>query len=86
MATAAQHALAGAVAGLAPDVVLATFVWRRAWLPHDHPLMRAHRLIHSPAGIGIAVALGFGVHVVLDHFTEHNLAAGGVRGRRGWWW
>lgn len=85
MASAAQHAALGALAGLAPDAVLAAFVWRKTWLPHDHPLMRAHRFIHGPGGFAVAAALGFAVHVVADRYTEHNLAPG-VRGKRGWRW
>lgn len=79
------HAAVGAVAALAPDAVLACFMWRRTWLPRTHPLVRAHAFVHGPGGIALAVALGFATHVVADAVTEHNVAPG-VRGRRPWRW
>ena len=83
MASFVQHATIGAVAGIAPDAVLAVFAWRKQWLPVDHPLVRVHRFIHGPGGFGVAVALGVAAHIVADHYMEHNLAPG-VRGRRPW--
>lgn len=77
--------MTGAVAALLPDALLVVFRWRRKWLPRDHPLVRAHAFIHGPGGFGVAVALGFASHLVVDRFTKHNLAPG-VTGRRPWRW
>lgn len=85
MAKPHTHIVAGAVAALLPDALLLVFRWRKRWLPRTHPLVRAHAWVHGPAGFGVAVALGFASHLVVDRFTRHNLAPG-VVGRRPWRW
>lgn len=85
MAKPHTHVAVGAVAALLPDVLLLGIRWRKRWLPRTHPLVRAHAFIHGPAGVPIAVVLGFLSHIVLDIVTPHDLAPG-VRGRRPWKW
>lgn len=86
MASPAAHAVAGAVAGIAPDVALAAFRWRRGWLPRSHPLVRVHAALHqTPWGLVIAVALAWCSHLVLDRVTKHNIAPG-RKERRPWRW
>lgn len=62
----------GAVVAAAPDLVLFTFGWRRTWLPETHPLVRAHRALHSPASIPVIVGLAWASHVVSDHYSRHR--------------
>jgi hypothetical protein len=66
------HLLLGAAAGAAPDVLLLAFGWRRTWLPESHPLVRAHRFLHSPAGLVVPLLLGWGSHVVADRYSTHR--------------
>lgn len=63
------HMLLGAAAAMLPDAALATFGWRKRWLPETHPAVRVHRLLHSPAGI---VLLAVASHVVADRFSKHR--------------
>jgi hypothetical protein len=70
---AALGAVIGAAAAVAPDLALATFGWRRTWLPEEHPLVRAHRLLHDPRYVvPVAVALAWASHVIADHYSEHR--------------
>lgn len=64
-----KHAALGAAAALLPDAALLCFGWRRRWLPETHPLVRTHRLLHSPAGI---VMLAAASHVVADRYSHHR--------------
>lgn len=64
-----RHALLGAAVAVAPDAMLVLFGWRREWLPETHPLVRAHRFLHSPAGI---VAAAWASHVIADRFSPHR--------------
>jgi len=79
------HAAAGAIAAMLPDIALATFVWRRRWIPDDHPAMRAHRWLHQPESIGLAIILAWASHLIVDRYTEHRTSPT-ERGRRGWRW
>lgn len=81
-----EHVVVGAVAALLPDVALWAFGWRRRWLPEGHPLVRAHRLLHGPAGLGLAVVLGWVSHVVADHYSTHRAGPAGERVRGLPWW
>lgn len=72
MAKPHVHALVGAAAALVPDVALALFGWRKQWLPESHSLVRAHRMLHGPMGIGLAVAFGMISHIVLDRYSSHR--------------
>lgn len=71
-----SHALVGAVAGaaaaVAPDVLLLAFAWRSEWLPETHPLVRAHRFLHSPASVPVVLAIGWATHVITDRFSSHR--------------
>lgn len=72
---AARHATLGAAIGagaaVAPDLVLLTYGWRRRWLPSSHPLVRAHRFLHSPLGLALAVVpLAYGSHLLADRLTH----------------
>ncbi len=74
-----RHALAGAAIGaaaaIAPDTVLALFGWRKEWLPESHPLVKAHRFLHSPSGLIWIFALAWASHVILDWFSPHRTEA-----------
>lgn len=80
------HAALGAAAGLAPDVALVAVhaLGRRRWLPPDHPAVRAHRLLHHPAAVAVALAAAYATHLVADRLTAHYIAPG-VKGARGRW-
>lgn len=65
----AKHAALGAGLAVLPDIFLALYGWRRRWLPADHPLVRAHGLMHSPVGIALVCC---GSHVVADRFSKHR--------------
>lgn len=65
-------AAVGAVAAVAPDAALALFGWRRTWLPESHPLVRAHRFLHSGSGLALVAVLAWASHVVIDRYSEHN--------------
>ncbi len=67
-----RHMLVGAVAAAAPDIVLAAFGWRRTWLPEHHPLVRAHRALHSPAGLVVPLTIGWASHLVADRYSTHR--------------
>lgn len=79
-----EHAAIGAAAAVLPDAVLWLFGWRRRWLPEAHPLVRAHRWLHSPAGVVVAVLLGWVSHLVADRYSWHRAGPAGerVRGNR----
>jgi len=66
------HAIAGAFAGLAPDVFLSLYGWRKTWLAPDHPLVRTHRFLHSPQGIVVPLLVGWTSHLVLDRLSAHR--------------
>jgi hypothetical protein len=84
MRTVPHMATAAVVAAL-PDAALLLAV-RRAWLPRDHPVIRAHAWLHqSPWGFVIAACLGWASHLVADRFSRHTIEPG-VRARRGWRW
>ena len=78
------HLLIGAAAAAAPDVVLWCFGWRRRWLPESHPAVRAHRWLHSPAGIVVPLLLGWVSHLLADRWSWHRAGPHGqrVRGNR----
>ena len=78
------HMIVGAAAAAAPDAALALFGWRRRWLPETHPLVRAHRWLHSPAGLVVPLALGWASHLVADRYSWHRAGPAGerVRGNR----
>lgn len=67
-----QHMLIGAAAAAAPDMVLALYGWRRTWLPETHPLVRAHRFLHSPAGVVVPLTAGWVSHLIADRFSAHR--------------
>lgn len=67
-----QHALIGAVAAMTPDIFLAFFGWRKKWLPEDHPLVKAHRFLHSPTGLVWIITLAVASHIVVDWFSKHR--------------
>lgn len=67
-----SHAAVGAAAAVAPDVLLLAFAWRRTWLPETHPLVRAHRFLHSPASIPVVLAVGWATHVITDRYSRHR--------------
>lgn len=67
-----KHLVVGAIASVAPDLVLSTFVWRNQWLPESHPLVRLHRFLHSPTGLWVIWCLGWTTHVVADWFSKHR--------------
>lgn len=69
----------GAFAAALPDVMLALFGWRRAWLPETHPLVRAHRWLHSPAGLIVPITAGWVSHLVADRYSAHRTGPGGDR-------
>lgn len=71
---ASVGAAVGAVAAVAPDVLLLAFAWRGTWLPESHPLVRAHRFMHSPAAVPVVIGLGWASHVVTDRFSSHRTA------------
>lgn len=66
------HMLIGAAAAAAPDVLLAAFGWRKTWLPETHPLVRAHRFLHSPAGIVVPITVGWASHLIADRYSTHR--------------
>lgn len=66
-------AAVGAVAAAAPDVVLATYGWRRTWLGPHHPLVRAHHVLHDPRYlVPVAAAVGWASHVIADRYSTHR--------------
>lgn len=74
------HMMVGAMVAAAPDVMLAGFGWRRAYIPPSHPLVRAHRWLHSPASVPAAAAVGAVVfaaawwsHLAVDRVSPHPL-------------
>lgn len=66
------HLLLGAAVAAAPDVMLLAYGWRRTWLPDSHPLVRAHRFLHSPAAV---VAAAWASHVIADRYSTHRTEA-----------
>jgi hypothetical protein len=81
----ASHIVIGAAAAALPDIAL-TFAAGREWLPRDHPVIRAHAFLHQSAwGFVVAAMLGWGSHLVADHYTQHNLTET-TRGRRPFRW
>lgn len=66
------HALLGAAVAVAPDAALALFGWRRAWLPESHPLVVAHRWLHSPAAVPVVAAAAWASHLVADRLSSHR--------------
>lgn len=64
-----RHALLGATVAVLPDVVLATYGWRKTWLPETHPLVRAHRFLHRPEAV---VAAAWASHVIADRYSRHR--------------
>ncbi len=69
---AREHAMIGAAAAVAPDIFLALFGWRQDWLPKQHPLVRAHRFLHSPQGLVAIWLMGWSTHVIIDWFSPHR--------------
>jgi hypothetical protein len=69
-----RHALLGAAAGVLPDAALALFGWRKRWLPETHPLVVAHRFLHSPASLPVVVGLAWASHLVADRCSTHRTA------------
>ena len=67
-----KHALAGATAAVAPDVLLLAFAWRRDWVPESHPAVRLHRFIHSPQGLVVVLVAGWASHIVMDWWSTHR--------------
>ena len=67
-----RHALVGAASGVLPDLILFLFGWRRQWLPEAHPLVRAHRFLHSAHGLLFVWLIGWSTHVVIDWFTHND--------------
>ena len=72
MSRSDRHLLAGALAGVAPDLALLAFGWRATWLPETHPLVRLHRALHGPAGLALAALLGWASHLLLDARSRHR--------------
>lgn len=66
------HMVIGAVAGAAPDVALFMFGWRKKWMPESHPLVRAHRFLHSPASIPLIIGLAWASHLIADAYSPHR--------------
>lgn len=66
------HIAVGALAAAAPDIALALFGWRKTWLPETHPLVRAHRFMHSPKALPVVLAVGWVTHLVTDHYSKHR--------------
>lgn len=71
-----EHMAIGAVVAALPDITLALFGWRKEWLPQSHPLVRAHRFLHSPASIPLIVGLAWTSHLVADWFSPHRTGPG----------
>lgn len=67
-----KHIIAAVVGGVAPDVMLLFFGWRKVWLPESHPLVKLHRLLHSPRGLVLAWLIGWTTHVVADWLSPHR--------------
>jgi hypothetical protein len=68
-----QHILVGAAAAALPDIVLMSYGWRKDWLPEDHPLVRAHRFLHSPPGIIVPFTIGWTSHLIADRYSAHRV-------------
>ena len=86
MSGTGTHLVVGALAGALPDIALVAVIHQRTWLPPSHPVIRAHRWLHtSPWSLVLAAVLGWGSHLVLDRFTRHQVLPG-LRVRRGWRW
>jgi hypothetical protein len=64
----------GAAGAALPDVVLALYGWRKEWLPEAHPLVRAHRFLHSTSGLVVPITIGWVSHIVLDKHSTHRQA------------
>lgn len=69
-------AAVGAAAAAAPDAALALFGWRRTWLPETHPLVRAHRFLHRPAGLIVPLTAGWVSHLIADRYSTHRTGPG----------
>lgn len=69
---AALGAALGASASVLPDTLLIFFGWRRDWLPDTHPLVRAHRFIHSGRGLLFVFLIGWASHIIADWLTPHR--------------
>lgn len=69
------HMVLGAVVAAAPDIVLAAYGWRHRWLPASHPLVRAHRFLHSPASVPLVVGAAWASHLIADRFSTHRTEA-----------
>ena len=68
-----EHAAIGAAVAVAPDVALALFGWRRRCLGADHPLVRAHKALHSPLAVLGVIGAAYASHVLLDRLSAHRL-------------
>ena len=66
------HMIVAAIGAGLPDVMLATFAWRKKWIPDTHPLVRIHRYIHSTRGLLTVFFLAWASHVFTDFFVTHN--------------
>lgn len=73
--TAPRHAALGAAVAVLPDALLLLFAWRRRWLPPSHPLVRAHRWLHSPRALPAVAAVAWASHLVADRCTSHRTEA-----------
>lgn len=71
-----NHAVVGAIVGaivaVIPDVVLVTYGWRQTWLPARHPLVRAHRFLHSSRSLLLVIPLAWVSHIVADSHSHHR--------------
>ena len=66
------HAVIGAVVAVLPDVVLVLYGWRKTWLPESHPLVRAHRFLHSWRSVPMVVGLAWASHIIVDRYSTHR--------------
>lgn len=71
-----EHIVIGAVTAALPDAALALFGWRKEWLPESHPLVKAHRFLHSPASIPAIVGLAWVSHLIADRMSPHRTGPG----------
>ena len=67
-----RHAAIGAAAGVAPDILLTLFGWRRRWLPESHPLVRGHRFLHGRASIPVIIVVAWSLHIAIDKRSKHR--------------
>ena len=71
MSSMARHMALGAVVGVLPDLLLLAFGWRRLWLPPTHPLVRAHRWLHTNS-VPLVIVLAWASHLWLDRHSAHR--------------